>query len=66
MTTVLERMKQNGMSQVDMMQALRQRKCIIVQPPEMSNILNGVLTTPKAEKVLKECEEILDDAEEIS
>ena len=60
----LARMKNAEMTQVDMIRALRQRKCIIVQPAEMSNILNGVLTTPKAQRVLKECELILNDYEE--
>ena len=62
----LTRMKNADITQVDMIRALRQRKCIIVQPAEMSNILNGVLTTPKAQRVLKECELILDDFETAS
>ena len=62
----LTRMKNAEITQVDMIRALRQRKCIVVQPAEMSNILNGVLTTPKAQRVLKECELILDDFETAS
>ena len=46
--------------QVDLILELHKRG-ITVQPPEMSNILRGIYTTPKAKKVLKLCKEILDE-----
>ena len=46
--------------QVDLILELHKRG-ITVQPPEMSNILRGIYTTPKAKKVLELCKEILDE-----
>lgn len=60
--SIKERMKANGISQVDMIFALRKRG-IDIQPPMMSSILNGVYTYPKAERVLAECEKVLDEYE---
>lgn len=60
---LLERMNKNGVSQVDMIRTIKQRNNIIVQPAEMSSIMNGVLTTPKAERVLKAVEGVLDEIE---
>ena len=59
---ILERMERIGMKQVDMILELRERG-ITVQPPEMSSILRGVYTYPKAKRVLKECELILNERE---
>lgn len=59
---ILNRMKKLGYKQVDMILALRKRG-IVVQPPEMSSILRGVNTYPKAAKVLTECENILEELE---
>lgn len=58
---ILSRMEKSGITQVDMIKTLRQRSNIIVQPAEMSNIVNGVLTTPKAARVVRAITEILDD-----
>lgn len=60
--SILERMEQIGMKQVDMILELRERG-IAVQPPEMSSILRGVYTYPKAKRVLEECELILNERE---
>ena len=60
---ILNRMEKNGITQVDMIKTLRQRSSIIVQPAEMSNIVNGVLTTPKATRVVRAIMEILDEVE---
>lgn len=60
--SILERMEQIGMKQVDMILELRERG-ITVQPPEMSSILRGVYTYPKAKRVLEECELILNERE---
>jgi hypothetical protein len=62
MNQILERMRNLNIKQVDMMVELRKRG-ITVQPPEISSILKGVLTTPKAMRVLKECENILNEYE---
>lgn len=59
---ILERMKKLGIKQVDMILKLRQRG-IIVQPPEMSGILRGINTYPKAKKVLEASVEVLDEWE---
>lgn len=60
--SVLERMKTLGMSQVDMILELRERG-IVVQPPEMSAVLRGINTYPKAKRVLDMCEEIVNERE---
>ena len=59
---ILERMERIGMKQVDMILELRKRG-IAVQPPEMSSILRGIHTYPKAKRVLEECELILNERE---
>ena len=58
----LERMKALGVKQVDMILKLRERG-ITVQPPELSSMLRGIYTYPKAEKVLNECDNILSELE---
>ena len=58
MNAVLEQMKLLKMSQVTMLLELRQRD-INVSPPELSNILRGILTSPKAKIVLEECGKIV-------
>lgn len=62
MCRIRERMELLGIKQVDMILKLKERD-IIVQPPEMSSILRGVCTYPKADKVLKACDEILSEVE---
>ena len=59
---VLERMERLGLKQVDMILELQVRG-IVVQPPEMSSILRGINTYPKAKKVLEECEKIVAEHE---
>lgn len=58
MSQIQERMKRLDIKQVDMILELRERG-IIVQPPEMSSIIRGVYTGPKAKVVLDECDKIL-------
>lgn len=58
MNEIRERMDKLGVSQVDMILEL-QKRGIVVQPPEMSQILRGVNTYPKAKRVLKACDAIL-------
>ena len=62
MSQILDRMKKVDMKQVDMIVALRERG-ITVQPPEMSSILRGISSYPKAKKVLDECERIISERE---
>lgn len=62
MSRVQERMKKLGIKQVDMILELRKRG-ITVQPPEMSSIIRGVYTYPKAKVVLDECDKILNERE---
>lgn len=59
---ILERMKKIGLTQVDLILKLREQG-IIVQPPEMSNILRGINTYPKSKKILKECDRIVAECE---
>lgn len=62
MSQIQERMKKLGIKQVDMIFELRKRG-ITIQPPELSNILRGVYTYPKAKVVLDECDKILIECE---
>lgn len=62
MDNIRERMKQTGMTQVEMIRELHKRG-VTVQPPEMSQILSGVNTYPKAKRVLELCEKILMEKE---
>lgn len=62
MSQIQERMKKLGVKQVDMILELRKRG-IVVQPPEMSSIVRGVYTYPKAKTVLDECDKILTERE---
>lgn len=50
--------------QVDLIDELRKRGYPTIQPPELSAFINNKLTTPKAEAVLKICDEIITDWEE--
>ena len=60
MSEIQNNMNTLGIKQVDMIFELRKRG-LAIQPPEMSAILNGVLTTPKAKKVEKMCLEIIEE-----
>jgi hypothetical protein len=59
---ILSRMNELGMTQVSMILELRKRG-VTVQPPEMSAILRGINTYPKARRILKECEQIVAERE---
>lgn len=54
----LDRMKELGLKQVDLIRKLRERG-IAIQAPELSNMLNGINTYPKAQRVLNEVDKIL-------
>ena len=59
---IQERMKRVNLKQVDLILELKKRG-IVVQPPEMSTILRGIYTYPKAKKILNECEKIIKEYE---
>ncbi|GHV48055.1 hypothetical protein FACS189499_06710 [Clostridia bacterium] len=63
MTTILLRMKELGITQVEMLQRLNERGRYTVQPPELSQILRGIATYPKAKEKLNECNRILAEIE---
>ena len=60
--TIQDRMESLDIKQVDLIIELGKRG-VVVQPPEMSTILRGANTTPKAKKVLEECDRILTEHE---
>ena len=60
--SVKDRLKSLNKTQVWLIRKLRDRD-IVVQPPEMSGILNEVNTYPKANRILKMCDEILTEVE---
>jgi predicted transcriptional regulator len=62
MNQIRERMKKLGITQVNIILELKERG-ITVQPHEMSSILRGTYTYPKAKRVLNECDKILTEHE---
>lgn len=58
MSQIQKRMKKLGIKQVDMIIELRKRG-ITVQPSEISTIIRGISTYPKAIKILDLCDKIL-------
>jgi hypothetical protein len=59
---IKSRMVAQGITQVEMIFEL-QKRGTVVQPPELSQILSGVYTYPKAKRVLDECDRILKEHE---
>ena len=55
---IKERLGKLGKTQVWLLKRLREMG-MEIQPPQLSNIINGVYTYPKAKSVLEECENIL-------
>ena len=62
MNDIKSRMVAQGVTQVEMILEL-QKRGIVVQPPELSQILRGVYTYPKAKQILAECENIIKEKE---
>lgn len=62
MNQIRERLKNLGKTQVWLISKLRERE-IVVQPPELSAVISGSLTTPKAILVREEICKILDSCE---
>lgn len=63
MGNIRKRLHKIGKTQVWLILKLGERG-LQVQTSEFSYILSGVLTTPKAEKVLRLCDEILKEVED--
>ncbi len=59
---VRERLKALGKTQNWLILEMKKRNVSVITS-EFSNILNGVLTTPKAQRVLTLCDEILTEYE---
>ena len=62
MLGIRNRLHALGKTQIWLILRLRERN-LVVQTSEFSYILSGVLTTPKAQRVLKACDEILSEYE---
>lgn len=62
MYNIKERLANLGKSQVWLLRKLRE-KGVITQPPQLSNIINGIYTYPKAKLVGEMCDEIIKEAE---
>jgi hypothetical protein len=62
MCNLKERLTAIGKSQVWLLKELRENG-IETQPPQLSNIINGIYTYPKAREVLEKCSEIIACAE---
>lgn len=58
MYNIKTRLAHLGKSQVWLLMKLRDNG-ILVQPPQLCNIINGIYTYPKARSVLEECDNIL-------
>lgn len=62
MHNIKERLAHLGKSQVWLLKKLREQG-VITQPPQLSNIVNGIYTYPKAKLVGEMCDNILTEAE---
>lgn len=58
MYNLKERLSDLGKSQVWLLKQLRDEG-VVIQPPQLCNIINGIYTYPKATVVLKKCDEII-------
>lgn len=63
MYNIKERLANLGKSQVWLLKMLRNRG-IDTQPPQLSNIINGIYTYPKAKSVGEMCDKIIKEAEQ--
>lgn len=59
-----ERLEALGKTQVWLLIELRKRG-VVTQPPQLSNIINGLYTYPKAKMVSEVCNEIITEVERI-
>ena len=63
MYDIKKRLAKLGKSQIWLLKELRERG-IDTQPPQLSNIINGNYTYPKAREVLDECVCIIEQLEQ--
>lgn len=63
MYNIKERLAKLGKSQVWLLRMLREQGTD-VQPPQLSNIINGNYTYPKAQRVLAICNDVLTEVEQ--
>lgn len=63
MYQIKDRLESLGKTQVWLLRKLRERG-FSTQPPQLSNIINGNYTYPKATALLEECDKILCDFEQ--
>lgn len=63
MYNIKERLAYLGKSQVWLLRKLREHG-VITQPPQLSNIINGNYTYPKARLICEMCDEIIKEAEQ--
>lgn len=63
MYNIKERLTQLGKSQVWLLKKLRERG-VETQPPQLSNIINGIYTYPKAKLVGDMCDKIIKEVEQ--
>lgn len=62
MYKIKERLANLGKSQVWLLMELR-KQGVVIQPPQLSNIINGIYTYPKAKHIGDMCDKIIKEVE---
>lgn len=62
MYKIKERLANLGKSQVWLLMELRKQD-VVIQPPQLSNIINGIYTYPKAKHIGDMCDKIIKEVE---
>ena len=62
MYKIKERLANLGKSQVWLLKELR-KQGVVIQPPQLSNIINGIYTYPKAKHIGDMCDKIIKEVE---
>lgn len=63
MYNIKQRLADLGKSQVWLLKELR-KQGVITQPPQLSNIINGIYTYPRAKLVGEMCDKIITEVEQ--
>lgn len=63
MFDIKERLANLGKSQVWLLKELR-KQGVVTQPPQLSNIINGIYTYPRAKLVGEMCDKIIREEEQ--